>query len=104
MYNISFSRNLAVIALVVILGLVAGGCVAPAPETTGEGAATGEDQIVLRVGTGDSGEGLNPHQEIIRRFEEANPRYHGSVRTCIGQRLLWPAAYARSRPTTHPTS
>ena len=31
------------------------------------------EQIVLRVGTGDSGEGLNPHQEIIRRFEEANP-------------------------------
>ena len=30
-------------------------------------------EIVLRVGTGDSGEGLNPHQEIIRRFEEANP-------------------------------
>jgi multiple sugar transport system substrate-binding protein len=27
----------------------------------------------LRVGTGDSGEGLNPHQEIIARFEEANP-------------------------------
>jgi multiple sugar transport system substrate-binding protein len=30
-------------------------------------------KIILRVGTGDSGEGLNPHQEIIARFEEANP-------------------------------
>jgi multiple sugar transport system substrate-binding protein len=31
------------------------------------------DKIILRVGTGDSGEGLNPHQEIIARFEEENP-------------------------------
>ena len=30
-------------------------------------------KIVLRVGTGDSGEGLNPHQDIIARFEEKNP-------------------------------
>ncbi|MGD2041542.1 MAG: sugar ABC transporter substrate-binding protein [Anaerolineae bacterium] len=32
-----------------------------------------EGKIILRVGTGDSGEGLNPHQEIIARFEEENP-------------------------------
>jgi multiple sugar transport system substrate-binding protein len=32
-----------------------------------------EAKIILRVGTGDSGEGMNPHQEIIARFEEANP-------------------------------
>jgi len=30
-------------------------------------------KIILRVGTGDSGEGLNPHQEIIAAFEKANP-------------------------------
>ena len=30
-------------------------------------------KMILRVGTGDSGEGLNPHQEIIARFEEENP-------------------------------
>jgi multiple sugar transport system substrate-binding protein len=29
-------------------------------------------RTVLRVGTGDSGEGLKPHQEIIARFEKAN--------------------------------
>ena len=41
----------------------------PAPEEPpAEGA-----KVILRVGTGDSGEGLNPHQEIIARFEEANP-------------------------------
>lgn len=30
-------------------------------------------KIILRVGTGDSGEGLNPHQEIIANFEKDNP-------------------------------
>ena len=30
-------------------------------------------KMILRVGTGDSGEGLNPHQEIIARFEDENP-------------------------------
>lgn len=38
------------------------------PEPVPEGA-----KIILRVGTGDSGEGLNPHQEIIARFEDENP-------------------------------
>ncbi len=38
------------------------------PEPMAEGG-----KIILRVGTGDSGEGLNPHQEIIARFEDANP-------------------------------
>jgi multiple sugar transport system substrate-binding protein len=39
-----------------------------AAESPAEGA-----KMILRVGTGDSGEGLNPHQEIIARFEEENP-------------------------------
>jgi multiple sugar transport system substrate-binding protein len=30
-------------------------------------------KMILRVGTGDSGEGLNPHQEIIANFEDENP-------------------------------
>ena len=30
-------------------------------------------KIILRVGTGDSGEGLTPHQDIIMAFEKANP-------------------------------
>jgi multiple sugar transport system substrate-binding protein len=41
----------------------------PEPQKpTPEGGKT-----IIRVGTGDSGEGLNPHQEIISRFEKANP-------------------------------
>ena len=38
------------------------------PEPKPEGAVT-----VIRLGTGDSGEGLNPHQQIIANFEKENP-------------------------------
>jgi multiple sugar transport system substrate-binding protein len=41
------------------------------PEPTEPPAAGAK--IILRVGTGDSGEGLNPHQEIIAGFEDENP-------------------------------
>lgn len=47
---------------------------APQPAATAPAAAPAEgSKIILRVGTGDSGEGLTPHQEIINRFEQANP-------------------------------
>jgi multiple sugar transport system substrate-binding protein len=42
--------------------------VTPTPAPPSEGAKT-----VLRVGTGDSGEGLTPHLTIIERFEAENP-------------------------------
>lgn len=38
------------------------------PELIPEGAVT-----VIRLGSGDSGEGLNPHQQIIANFEKENP-------------------------------
>jgi multiple sugar transport system substrate-binding protein len=38
------------------------------PQPPAEGA-----KVILRVGTGDSGEGLNPHQQIIGNFEDENP-------------------------------
>jgi ABC-type glycerol-3-phosphate transport system substrate-binding protein len=38
------------------------------PEPKPEGAVT-----VIRLGSGDSGEGLNPHQQIIANFEKENP-------------------------------
>ena len=74
-------RPVLYILLLGIVALLVAACaapVAPAPGADGdtEGATDGAmdgEQIVLRVGTGDSGEGLAPHQEIIRRFEEANP-------------------------------
>jgi multiple sugar transport system substrate-binding protein len=42
--------------------------VTPTPEPLAEGA-----KMILRVGTGDSGEGLAPHQDIIAAFEKENP-------------------------------
>jgi multiple sugar transport system substrate-binding protein len=42
--------------------------VTPTPEPRPEGVKT-----VLRVGTGDSGEGLTPHLRIIEQFEAENP-------------------------------
>ncbi|NTU84182.1 MAG: sugar ABC transporter substrate-binding protein [Chloroflexales bacterium] len=42
--------------------------VTPTPAPRPEGTKT-----VLRVGTGDSGEGLTPHQTIIEQFEKENP-------------------------------
>ena len=49
-------------------GLVATVVVTATPTARPEGAKT-----VLRVGTGDSGEGLTPHLKIIEMFEAANP-------------------------------
>ena len=74
MYNRLTSPRALLLVALLMLGALVAGCVAPAPTTdSGGDMAAEEGEIVLRVGTGDSGEGLNPHQEIIRRFEEANP-------------------------------
>jgi multiple sugar transport system substrate-binding protein len=43
------------------------------PEPAAEAPVAEGAKTILRVGTGDSGEGLNPHQEIIAKFEEENP-------------------------------
>lgn len=42
--------------------------VTPTTKPAAEGS-----KIIIRVGTGDSGEGLNPHQQIIEAFEKENP-------------------------------
>ena len=49
-------------------GIVQTVVVTATPTSLPEGA-----KIVLRVGTGDSGEGLTPHLKIIEQFEAANP-------------------------------
>jgi multiple sugar transport system substrate-binding protein len=46
---------------------VAGATIVPAAPSPDSG------KILLRVGTGDSGDGLKPHNEIIARFEAENP-------------------------------
>jgi multiple sugar transport system substrate-binding protein len=61
---------------------IAGACYAPAapvsapaaaPAPEGEPAVEEAGAVILRAGTGDSGEGLNPHQSIIGDFEAQNP-------------------------------
>jgi len=52
----------------------------PEPEEMPEGA-----KKILRVGTGDSGEGLNPHQQIIGLFEEENPDILIQLEAVAGQ-------------------
>lgn len=69
-------RLLLVISLTLLVALSA--CyapAAPAPEQAagGEPAAEEAGTVILRAGTGDSGEGLNPHQSIIADFEDQNP-------------------------------
>ncbi|MBI5667899.1 MAG: sugar ABC transporter substrate-binding protein [Chloroflexi bacterium] len=39
----------------------------------GPALAQEQPKIILRVGSGDSGEGLDPHQQIIEMFEAENP-------------------------------
>ncbi len=41
-------------------------------EPTQPPAAPATGAVVIRVGTGDSGEGLSPHQQIIQNFEDQN--------------------------------
>jgi multiple sugar transport system substrate-binding protein len=69
------------LAVSLVLAVLAAGCApvpaappAPAqPAPAAKPALPEGTKIILRVGTGDSGEGLTPHQEIISRFEKANP-------------------------------
>lgn len=87
-YPKSVTALLILVALVALAVACAPAAV-PAPQTievtrivqgtpevivvTATPAPAESEAIVLRVGTGDSGEGLTPHQDIIAKFEEQNP-------------------------------
>lgn len=60
--------TLIIVMVLTVTGMIIAGGSAEDEKTPAEGGT-----IILRVGTGDSGEGLNTHQEIIALFEEANP-------------------------------
>jgi multiple sugar transport system substrate-binding protein len=73
------TRRITLLILLALLAMLAISCTAQGefgsqivvtatPPPRPEGA-----KIVLRVGTGDSGEGLTPHFKIIEQFEAANP-------------------------------
>ena len=56
------------LSVAILLSLVLSACATPAPTTPAAGDAT----IVIRAGTGDGGDGLTPHQQIIQNFEDQN--------------------------------
>ncbi len=61
----------SVVIILLLAGLLMSAC---QPQETPTPASTEEEgTIVLRVGTGDSGEGLSPHQDIIANYEAENP-------------------------------
>ncbi len=60
-----------VFILLLLAGVLLTAC---QPQETPSPTATEEEgTVVLRVGTGDSGEGLSPHQDIIALYEAENP-------------------------------
>lgn len=73
-------RRISLLILFAIVAVLAAGCTAgggagmPQVVVTATPTARPEGiKTVLRVGTGDSGEGLTPHFRIIEQFEAANP-------------------------------
>lgn len=61
-------KTLMVIASGLIASLALSACQPVAPQAEEAPVAT-----VIRVGTGDSGDGLTPHQQIIQAYEDQNP-------------------------------
>ena len=53
----------------IMLSLVLSACITDAPSTP----TAADSTIVIRAGTGDGGDGLTPHQQIIQNFEDENP-------------------------------
>ncbi len=57
------------LAVTLLLSLVLSACATATPAPSSEAGST----IVIRAGTGDGGDGLTPHQQIIQNFEDQNP-------------------------------
>jgi len=55
--------------LAIVLSLVLSACIPATPSTP----TAADSTIVIRAGTGDGGDGLTPHQQIIQNFEDQNP-------------------------------
>lgn len=73
-------RRVSLWILLALLATLAAGCATDAgsgmPQVVVTATPTARPEgvkTVLRVGTGDSGEGLTPHFKIIEQFEAANP-------------------------------
>lgn len=57
------------LSVAIMLSLVLSACATTTPSTPSTAGTT----IVIRAGTGDGGDGLTPHQQIIQNFEDQNP-------------------------------
>ncbi len=57
-------KTLRLISFLILVSVVVAACAAPTQSAGGV--------IVIRAGTGDGGDGLTPHQQIIQNFEDAN--------------------------------
>jgi len=68
MRNLLRLTSFIVLASMVIAACQSSGATPAVSEATPQGGVT-----VIRVGTGDGGDGLTPHQQIIQNFEDKNP-------------------------------
>jgi multiple sugar transport system substrate-binding protein len=57
------------LSVAILLSLVLSACAPSASPTPSAAGGT----VVIRAGTGDGGDGLTPHQQIIQNFEDKNP-------------------------------
>jgi len=76
-------RLLPVIAALALVVLPAA-CAPVAPQAA-PAAEEGAGVTVIRVGTGDSGAGLAPHQQIIQAFEDENPAVIAQLEPVAGR-------------------
>lgn len=67
----------------IFITTLTGSCGLVAPESASEGST--DSPIVLRVATGDSGNGLTPHRQIIEAFEAQNPTIKVEVEAVEGR-------------------
>lgn len=74
------SRFLPFLAVLTVLSLVITACQPVAPQTPEAPAVT-----VIRVGTGDSGDGLTPHQQIIQAYEDEHPNVIAQLEPVAGR-------------------
>ena len=78
-----------IVSLIALLSILLTACATPTPEVVKETVketvivtvtplptappVSSGGTIVIRAGTGDGGDGLTPHQQIIQNFEDKNP-------------------------------
>jgi multiple sugar transport system substrate-binding protein len=70
-------NKLRLISFFVLLTLALGACAAPTQTSSGV--------VVIRAGTGDGGDGLTPHQQIIQNFENVNDKIIVQLEPVSGQ-------------------